>query len=398
MAIAYRTPGVYREEVFLRPPEALPTGVPGFVGFALPVPGARALAKTPLLLNRAEEFGENLRVPAAGEGGPDFYLADAVSGFFANGGRRCFVVAMDPSGGGESALIEGISALGSVLDLDLVAVPDAMSLAEKDAIVRVQRAALAHCRVQGNRFAILDAYRGGDPDQVADEQRRDLIAGSSTPGGSGASTWAANAALYYPWVIRVVADGTTRAVPPCGHVAGIYARTDAAAGVFKTPANEELADVWDLEALVDEAQQARLNPKGVNCLRAFPGRGIRVWGARTLSDDPTWRHVNVRRLLLTVARWIDRNMTWATFEPNTPRLWIRVQRELSVYLLQLWRTGALKGTTAEQAFFVKCDVETNPAEGREAGALVTQLGLAPLAPAEFVVVRVVHRQTGVDLT
>ena len=147
----------------------------------------------------------------------------------------------------------------------------------------------------------------------------------------------------------------------------------------------------DLETGIDNSIQDQLNPEGVNCLRAFPGRGIRVWGARTLSRDPNWRYVSVRRLFLTLRRWIDLNMAWATFEPNEPRLWVRIQRELTVYLTKLLRDGALKGATPEQAFFVKCDVETNPPELREVGQVVTEIGLAPLAPAEFIVVRIIHR-------
>jgi phage tail sheath protein FI len=132
-------------------------------------------------------------------------------------------------------------------------------------------------------------------------------------------------------------------------------------------------------------------------VRAFPGRAVRVWGARTLSRAPEWRYVNVRRLFLTVRRWIDARMGWAAFEPNTPRLWIRINRELTTYLTTLWRDGALAGASPAEAFYVKCDVETNPPDRRDVGQVVTEMGLAPSAPAEFVVVRVVHRETpGID--
>jgi phage tail sheath protein FI len=174
-------------------------------------------------------------------------------------------------------------------------------------------------------------------------------------------------------------------------VAGIFARSDARVGVSKAPANEELIGVLDLEFLIDAATQEGLNPEGINCLRAFPGRGLRVWGARTLSLDANWMYINVRRLVLTLARWIDRNMVWASFEANTPRLWNRIQRELSVYLSQLREAGALKGATAAEAFYVKCDSETNPADEREQGRVVTEIGLAPALPAEFIVVRIIHR-------
>jgi hypothetical protein len=382
MAIELRTPGVYREEVFLRAPEALPTGIPGFVGFAREVSSGAMPANVPVLFNRSEEFTERVSEPPAQPGVRGFYLADAVSGFFANAGKRCYVVRLEPSRVDDAALIGGIEKLAAVTDLDLVAVPDATGLLEADAVRRVQRALLEHCSTEANRFALLDAPAGIGPDEVVQE-RRLLLTGVRKP---------EDGALYYPWV----RTGKGRLVPPCGHVAGVFGRSDAAVGVFKAPANEELADVRDVETLIDHAQQGSLNPEGVNCLRVFPGRGIRVWGARTLSPDPVWRYINVRRLFITTGRWIEGNMAWAAFEPNSPRLWVRIQRELTVYLRDLWRQGALKGASAEEAFFVKCDVETNPGGQRELGEVVTELGLAPLLPAEFVRVRIVHRSSGVE--
>jgi phage tail sheath protein FI len=279
------------------------------------------------------------------------------------------------------ALQDAIAALAPLDDLDLVAVPDAMSLSSSgnldvEAIRRVQRAMLEHSAEQGNRLALLDALPTSAEGVL--EQRNRLVIGQAEP---------INAAIYYPWLLTT--DG--RAVPPCGHVAGIFARTDAKTGVFKAPANEELFSVLDLDREIDNGVQDQLNPEGINCLRAFPGRGIRVWGARTLSRDPGWRYVNVRRLFLTLRRWIDMNMTWAAFETNGPRLWVRIQRELTTYLSRLFRDGALKGATPDQAFYVKCDAETNPPELRETGQVVTEIGLAPLSPAEFIVVRIIHR-------
>jgi phage tail sheath protein FI len=176
-------------------------------------------------------------------------------------------------------------------------------------------------------------------------------------------------------------------------VAGIYSLTDRKTGVFKAPANEEIVGVLDVETQIDNSIQDQLNPARVNCLRAFPGRGIRVWGARTIGSgesDP-WLYVNVRRLFLTLRRWIDLNMGWATFEPNDGRLWVRIQRELTGYLTKWMIVGALRGSTPEQAFFVKCDAENNPPELRDVGQVVVDIGLAPLAPAEFIVVRIVRR-------
>jgi len=221
-------------------------------------------------------------------------------------------------------------------------------------------------------------------DDVMD-QCKQLVVGQQEP---------VNGALYYPWLVT---SSKPNSVPPCGHVAGIYGRSDAKTGVFKAPANEEIFGALDLETQIDNSIQDKLNPARINCLRAFPGRGIRVWGARTVGSVPPdldWLYVNVRRLFLTVRRWIDFNMGWVTFEPNNPRLWVRILRELTTFLTKLQRDGALQGATPAEAFQVKCDAENNPAESRDLGQVVIDIGLAPLSPAEFIVVRIVHRAGG----
>jgi phage tail sheath protein FI len=385
MAPRYKTPGVYRQEIFLKPETRLPTGVPGFVGFAdaAPPPDGPAF-NTPVALHRKEEFAAHFGPR------PESYLADAITGFFDNGGVRCYVVRAELGGDHAMALQNALVALAPLADLDLVAVPDAMCLrqtggqADVAAIVQVQQKMLAHCAAQGDRLALLDAVPAATTATVL-EQRDRLTIGQAEP---------VNGALYHPWLRTV--DG--RLVPPCGHVAGIFARSDTRVGVFKAPANEEIFGVCDLETNIDNSIQDQLNPAGVNCLRAFPGRGIRVWGARTLSRDPHWRYVSVRRLFLTLRRWIDLNMAWATFEPNELRLWVRIQRELTTYLTTLLRAGALQGATPAQAFYVKCDAETNPPDRREVGQVVTEIGLAPLAPAEFIVVRIIHRAGTTDVS
>ncbi len=367
MVTSYQSPGVYREEIFLQPVAALPTGIPGFVGLAQTKEPATV---TPVLLHRMEDFAIVFDSPSTS------YLAAAVTGFFENGGSRCYLAPADPNADRQTVLTGALATLGPLPDLDLVAVPDAMLLADNNAIL-LQQKVLQHCAEHGDRLAILDALRNRTPDTVL-EQRNRIVPGLSEP---------LNGALYYPW-LRTAAD---RWVPPCGHVAGIFARTDNHVGVFKAPANEEVRDVLDLEMVIDNSVQDRLNPEGVNCLRAFPGRGIRVWGARTLNRDPAWRYVNVRRLFLTVGRWIDRNMTWAAFEPNDSRLWMRIQRELGAYLTGFWRAGALQGQIPAEGFYVKCDADTNPPENRETGQVITDIGLAVTAPAEFIVVRIIHR-------
>lgn len=376
MPVTYNSPGVYREEIFLQPEAALPTGIPGFVGMVGTPDGNHPTPlNTPVALHRREELAGHFN-DAQGS-----FLADVVRGFFDNGGRRCYVVGISgPADAG--GIMAGIDALSPLDDLDLLALPDAMTLTNErgvdvDAITRVQQYALAHCAASGTRFAILDTLPGSEAAGTI-AQRHRLLLGQPEP---------VNAALYYPW-LRLLSG---RLVPPCGHVAGIYARTDARVGVFKAPANEELLGVLDLEFDIDEAAQAELNPEGVNCVRAFRGRGIRLWGARTLNRDSSWRYVNVRRLFLTFARWVEANMNWANFETNVPTLWVRIRRELSAYLTSLWQSGALQGATIAEAFYVKCDEETNPPETRETGQVVTEIGLAPVVPAEFIRVRITHR-------
>lgn len=396
---SYQSPGVYREDLFVTPAAPLPTGVAGFVGWSTGDGGA-------VELQRAAELPERFTQV-------DVYLAAAVAGFFANGGQRCYVVgaraegdavqALADPGGGQRAYVTGartdaqrvkalcdaIERLAPIVDLDLVAIPEAMSLQEEGAQQQVQAALVAHCARAGDRFAILDAPGGKDPQNT--DIDRVFVAWRHGMGLAQPE----NAALYYPWVkVAQTGDPAGRAIPPCGHVAGIYARSDARIGVFKAPANEELRAVLDVEFAIGQATQNGLNPAGINCLRAFPGRGLRVWGARTLSQDPRWRYVNVRRLFITLGRWIDRHLAWAAFEPNTPRLWVRIQRELNIYLGRLWQSGALQGATPAAAFYVKCDAETNPTQGREQGQVVTEIGLAPAAPAEFIIVQITHRPSG----
>jgi hypothetical protein len=180
-------------------------------------------------------------------------------------------------------------------------------------------------------------------------------------------------------------------------VAGVYTRSDREVGVHKAPANAVLEGVVNLERSLSSADQERLNPEGVNCIRGFPGRGIRVWGARTLSNEPAWAYVNVRRIFLTAARWIEANLTDTVFEPNDARLWARIGRELTVYFQGLFERGALKGATAREAFYIKCDAETNPPEQRDQGRVITEIGLAPGLPNEFIVVRIIHGASGVTI-
>lgn len=251
----------------------------------------------------------------------------------------------------------------------------------------VRQGLLEHCERLADRFALLDPPPGLDP--------------------YAALTWRAGfdssyGAVYYPW-LRVAEPGAAargvgaggagrrgagRWIPPSGHVAGVIARTDLARGVHQAPANEPVRGAMDLAVRVDRAEQDLLNPAGVNCVRAFSGRGLLVWGARTLSSDPQWRYVSVRRLVIMIRRAITDAMPWAVFEPHDRRLRLVLTGVIQGFLTDLWQAGALAGTGPEEAFLVKCDDETNPPDVVEAGQLVVEVRVAPVRPAEFVVLRV----------
>ena len=178
-------------------------------------------------------------------------------------------------------------------------------------------------------------------------------------------------------------------MPPSGHVAGIYARVDTNRGVHKAPANEVVLGALGLKYNVSKATQDGLNPDGINCIRELNGN-IRVWGARTIGGDANgeWRYVNVRRLFLFLRESIDEGTQWVVFEPNTPDLWSKITRNITAFLTNVWRAGALFGNTPQEAFYVKCDAETNPPEVRDAGQVVTEIGVAVVKPAEFVIFKI----------
>ncbi len=207
------------------------------------------------------------------------------------------------------------------------------------------------------------------------------------------------AAYYYPW-IKVYDPLTqkTKAIPPGGYMAGIYARSDTERGVHKAPANEPVRGVVDLEFIISKGQQDILNPRGVNCIRAFPERGIRVWGARTLSSDPLWKYINVRRLFIFIEKSVERALQWVVFEPNSERLWARVRQSISEFLTRVWKDGALMGTTPEEAFFVKCDQTTMTQDDIDNGRLIVMVGVAPVKPAEFVIFRIAQWAGGSEIT
>lgn len=262
----------------------------------------------------------------------------------------------------------GALTLDDYRDIALVLAPGVTATDIQAEIVR-------HCESQRYRFAVLDAPNDGAPPAAYDPRAR--IADS------------AYAAFYYPWIqVSDAVTGSRRYVPPGGHVLGVFARTDLERGVFKAPANEGVRGALDLQFSVDDRLQDVLNPLGVNAIRKLPGRGIRVWGARTLSSDALWKYVSVRRLFIFLKRSIYEGTQWVVFEPNDERLWSQVRDTIRLFLRDQWRAGAMMGQTEDQAFFVACDRSTMTQDDILGGRLVCEIGVAPVRPAEFVVFRV----------
>lgn len=414
-----RPPGVYVDDGVRAGPGApnLLSGVPAFVGFAHPK--ARALGRggvAAVVIERwdAREFDESI------DTAPPSFLRMAVHGFFANGGKRCVVLAVPPpqaEGDGTAGLVDALNPGGPLADrsdIDLVCVPDAVSsLVRKDGgLYEVHKAALLHCEAMGDRFAILDAP-DIRPTDAQDAVGAVLRLSSSLRSASGA--------LYFPWIavdrardgfasavqrtgceewrclpppVRRGEPGAKEFMPPCGHVAGLFARIDELVGPQRSPANEMLEGVVDTSIRLTATQHALLNEGGVNCLRNLRGRGIEVGGARTLSGHALWAYISTARVILGFRRWLAVGMRDFVFEPQTTTLWDSIRIRLVSHCLDLLGSGALAGSNAAQAFFVKCDGETNPPDERDLGRVVAHVGLAPSVPAEFIVVRIVHDASG----
>lgn len=319
---------------------------------------------------------------------PDELVWSAVQGYFANGGVICYVAFYDPAGTGDplQALDHALEALSTIDDVDLVCAPSVMASADPLATQRkLIESSEAWRRARfAQWFLILDA-----PESQADVEAwlPELRLGCDRP---------YDIALYHPWLIpggdwEPAPDATATSIPPCGHVAGIYARSDRRVGVHKPPANEEIIGVVDVASDVAEIATA-------NAILAMPGRGIRVWGARTLAVTTTpadpFAFVNMRRLLLTLERWLVRAFEWVTFETNDFRLWVRIHRELEDKLTQLFQAGAFAGKSPSEAFRIKCDEENNSADARANGVLQVDVDVAPAVPQQFIKIRLV-RSAGV---
>lgn len=261
----------------------------------------------------------------------------------------------------------GIQALEDIDEISICLAPNVWS-------PTVHSALILHCETLKDRFAILDPKDG-----LSIEQIRDVRENLDSK----------YAALYYPWLeVRDPIIGRNVQVAPSGHMAGIYARVDVERGVHKAPANEIIRGITKIADEVTKREQDLLNPKGINALRFFPGRGNRVWGTRTISSDSSWRYINVRRLFLFVEESIDEGTQFVVFEPNSDPTWARVRQTITNFLTTVWRSGALEGTTADQAFFVKCDRTTMSQDDIDNGRLICVIGIAPVKPAEFVIFKI----------
>jgi hypothetical protein len=264
----------------------------------------------------------------------------------------------------------GLDALTEVDEISLLASPDEFGLGE--GVPDITNALRDQCELRLDRFAILNAKSADNP-----------------PGTLAPPFASKYAAFYYPWMnLLDPYTGKTVMVPPCGHLAGIYARSDTERGVHKDPANEPILGIDSLQFNLTDQQQALINPRGVNALRYFRGVGNIVWGGRTISNNPSWRYINVRRLFIFVEKSILRAMQWAVFEINDEPLWARVKRSVSDFLQGLWLDGMLQGATKEQAYFVKCDRTTMTQADIDNGRLICVIGIAPVKPAEFVIFRI----------
>jgi phage tail sheath protein FI len=405
-----KAPGVYIEEIpAVGPIQGVGTSTAAFIGTA-----ARSAAPTePTVVTNWTQYKDSFgEYDTANK-----LLPYAIRGFFDNGGTRAVIVAQD--------LDNALAALSRYIDVDLVVAPEVNGQAD-------QLKVLNHCRALGNRFAILSLGNNVQPGAAATQ------AGPlREPQARGYG------ALYYPWILvsapreaatavtptttttrppattpagtttpaatttaaatttstltTTPAPGpTTVEVPPVGHIAGIYARSDALRGVHKAPANEVIRGALGLVTLLNDTEHGTLNAAKVNALRIFPNSPPMVWGSRSLSGNLAYHQVNVERLLIYIERSLEAGLRWAVFEPNDFSLWKKLERTIREFLTRVWRSGALFGRVAEQAFYIKVDEEVNTPVERDLGKVIVEVGVAPVHPAEFVVIRLALQQGGAN--
>ena len=407
----YRTPGVYVQEVPAgpRPIQAVGTSTAAFIGEAQL---DDAYKNVPRAVNNWSEFVARF-MPEEEKARKSTVLSNAVYGFFENGGSRCFIV----NTGKEGDVDDALAAAAIEDEIAIVAAPGRSDPASHAALQ-------SHCERLEDRVAILDT-----PEVVDDIGLLTQVETVPSPAGGSGSGGAAGSSrggrksragdegpkkggllpaqsdrgftsVYFPWItVLDPIDDVLVNVPPSGPMAGIWARTDASRGVHKAPANETVNGALNLMYRLTRDEQGVLNDVGVNCLRLFARSGIRVWGARTRADAASeWRYLNVRRLFNMIEESIVEGTNWIVFEPNDRTLWKHIRRDIGAFLTRVWRDGALFGATPGEAFFVKCDEETNPPEVIDAGQVVAVVGIAPVKPAEFVVFQVMQSAAGAEVS
>ena len=343
--------GVFVQNIRIQPQsiEGVTTNIAAFLGETQTGPTSPTLITS---------FAEYQRI-FGGYFGVDKYLPYAIEGFFGNGGKRCFVSSVND--------LNYASALAKleVVDASIIYVPNAQALAGlADALIN-------HCERLRNRFVIFDSLKGQDSSSVTKPRDSSF------------------AALYYPW-IYIKDDVTDKLclIPMGGHVAGIYARTDIEDGVHKAPANKVVHSALGLETTLKPYQQNSLNLQGINSIHNFLGRGLILWGARTLSSDPTKKYVNVCRLLIYLEQSIKKGTAWVTFEPNNEATWTNIKSTIENFLTQAWESGMLLGAKTQEAFFVNCDKTTMNQNDINNGRINVVIGVAPVKAAEFIIFRV----------
>ena len=292
---------------------------------------------------------------------------------------------------GDSSRRTGFTGFETLEEITMILAPDvvtahAQGLIDLDAVKAIQTGMLNHCELMGNRMAILDTPTGLNAQQASDWRMNTTNFDSKF------------GVMYWPWVqVFDPTLGKNASLPPSGALAGVWSRNDDTRGVFKAPANEVVLGAVGVDYAVSRGEMDMLNPMGVNSIKSFPGRGIRVWGARTLSSDAEWRYVNVRRYLNYREVSILQGTQWCVFEPTDERLWGRIRRTISAFLVNEWRSGALFGASPQQAYFVKCDGENNTAESIDLGMVIVEVGVAPVKPAEFVIFRLSQFSGGTSI-
>jgi phage tail sheath protein FI len=393
---------VYVQEIEAgpRPIQAVGTSTAVFIGDA---PLGNAMVNQARAVNNWSEFVARF-MPEQNR--KSTILSNAVYGFFENGGSRCFIV----NTGGDDGIQDALAAAAIEDEIAIVAAPGRSDPATHAALQ-------AHCEDLKDRVAILDT-----PEEVEDIgllTQAETVPVPKEEGGGGKSRRSRAAdegpkeggmlpaqsdrgftTVYFPWLtVMDPISNTLINVPPSGHMAGIWARTDAVRGVHKAPANETVNGALNLTYRLTRDEQGVLNDVGVNCIRLFARSGIRVWGARTRADAASeWRYVNVRRLFCMIEESLAEGTNWIVFEPNDRTLWKHIRRDIGAFLTRVWRDGALFGSTPDEAFFVKCDDETNPPDVIDAGQVVAIVGIAPVKPAEFVVFQVMQSAAGAQVS